>query len=104
MTTPDGGIKYSVDAAPKGHAPDTLERYRNVLTHVLLSAVPAGNIGVVKTLSGTANAAAAALESNRDFPEIIGTLAGDDTLLVLFSGERLAFDFCRRINADYIKN
>ncbi len=77
------------------------EKYSKVLHQVLVSAVPAGNIGVVKTLSGTANAAGAALEA-MNMEHIIGTLAGDDTLLVLFATERLAHEFCVHVNERYI--
>ena len=97
-----GDTKYAVVSDPVKREKETVDKYRNVLHPVLLSAVPAGNIGVVKTLSGTANAAAAAMEA-MDFPEIIGTLAGDDTLLVLFSNDRTAFEFCAKINSFYIK-
>jgi len=103
LTTADGGMKYAVTREAGDRERETLEKYRNVLHQVLTSAVPAGNIGVVKTLSGTANAAAAALEAI-DFPEIIGTLAGDDTLLVLFSSDQIAFDFCAKITDYYIKD
>ena len=37
---------------------------------------------MLKTLPGTANAICAALD-NAAWPEIIGTLAGDDTILVV---------------------
>lgn len=40
------------------------------------------NIVVVKTLPGTANAVASTIDSAR-WPEIIGTLAGDDNILVV---------------------
>lgn len=40
------------------------------------------NIVIVKTLPGTANAVAATLDYSK-WPEIIGTLAGDDTILVI---------------------
>ncbi|MBR3837205.1 MAG: arginine repressor [Clostridia bacterium] len=103
ITAQGGGTKYAVEPSPKQKEKETLDKYRNVLHQVLTSAVPAGNIGVLKTLSGTANAAAAALEA-MDFNEIIGTLAGDDTLLVLFAGERGAFDFCQKINNLYLKD
>ncbi|MBP5288413.1 MAG: arginine repressor [Clostridia bacterium] len=94
------GQKYSVK--PDLRSPVTREdKYRNVLTSVLVSAVPAGNIGVIKTLSGTASAAAAALEAE-NFTEIIGTLAGDDTLLVLFATDRAAGLFCRRVEELYL--
>lgn len=40
------------------------------------------NIIVIKTLPGTANAVASTIDSAR-WPEIIGTLAGDDNILVV---------------------
>lgn len=41
-----------------------------------------GNIGVIKTISGHANSVAYALDA-LGMPEILGTLAGDDTIFVL---------------------
>ncbi len=41
-----------------------------------------GNVGVVKTRSGHANSVALALET-LSLPEILGTLAGDDTVLIV---------------------
>lgn len=102
ITAQSGGTKYAATGKGGEREKETVDKYRNVLKHVLVSATPAMNIGVVKTLSGTANAAAAALES-MDFPQIIGTLAGDDTLLVLFGSERASFEFCQHINRTYIK-
>ena len=60
-----------------------------------------GNIHISEeVLAGIA--AAAALEAIR-VENIIGTLAGDDTLLVLFANEQLARAFCRDMNVLYIK-
>ncbi len=98
-----GGTHYAVSHDRARGETETRDKYRSVLHQVLTSAVPAGNIGVVKTLSGTANAAAAALEAIR-IENIIGTLAGDDTLLVLFANEQLAREFCRDLNVLYIKD
>ena len=41
-----------------------------------------GNVGVVKTRSGHANSVALALET-LSLPEILGTLAGDDTVIIV---------------------
>jgi len=41
-----------------------------------------GNIVVIKTLPGTAQAVAAAID-NTKWPDIIGTVAGDDNILVV---------------------
>jgi transcriptional regulator of arginine metabolism len=103
ITATGGGTKYAVALDPARQEKETVNKYRNVLHQVLTSAVPAGNIAVIKTLSGTASAAAAALES-MDYREIIGTLAGDDTLLVLFGSDRVAFEFCTKVNSLYIKD
>ncbi len=37
---------------------------------------------MIKTLSGCANAAGEAIDTS-DYPEIVGTLAGDNTLVVI---------------------
>ncbi len=99
----DGLLRYAIQPTEEARREETLERYRKVLGQVIVSAVPAGNIGVVKTLSGTASAAAAALESTL-YQNIIGTLAGDDTLLCLFAGDKAAMEFCQHINNNYINN
>ena len=98
-----GGTRYAVGQERAREEKERLDKYQSVLHQVMLSAVPASNIAVIKTLSGTANAAAAALEAI-GVENIIGTLAGDDTLLVLFANERLAFAFCRDMNVRYIKD
>lgn len=99
----DGQLKYALIPEEEIRREETLEKYRRVLEQVVISAVPAGNIGVIKTLSGTAGAAAAALESTL-YQNIIGTLAGDDTLLCLFASDIAAMEFCRHVNENYIKN
>ena len=57
-------------------------RFRNILKEVVLSVTPAENLIVVKTVSGCGNAAAEAID-NSNAPGIIGTLAGDNTVLVI---------------------
>lgn len=59
-----------------------------------------GNMGVIKTKSGHASAVAYALD-NLGIPEILGTLAGDDTIFVLLregmTKEDLREDFIRKV-------
>ena len=52
-----------------------------VFTDTVVSIDSAGSIVVVHTLSGSANAAAEALDSQR-YPEIAGTIAGDNTIFI----------------------
>lgn len=58
----------------------------------------AQNIVVIHTLPGLANAAASMLD-NLDVPNLIGTLAGDDTAFLAMRDVGTALDFCREIEA-----
>lgn len=62
-------------------------KFLNMLKEMVTAVDHAGNLVVVKTYPGMAQAAAAALDS-MEYPEIIGSIAGDDTvLLVIRSAE-----------------
>lgn len=58
------------------------ERLVKVFAESVLSVDYAGNIVVVKTFSGAANAAAETIDV-LDFKEMVGTIAGDDTIFIL---------------------
>jgi transcriptional regulator of arginine metabolism len=62
------------------------ERLRALLREVPLDAAVAGRILVLRTLPGSAHAVAASLDRLR-LPEIVGTVAGDDTLFVALADE-----------------
>lgn len=59
---------------------DLSQKYIRVLKDGFASMDMAQNILVVRTVSGMAMAVAAALDSV-NFPEIVGTIAGDDTVM-----------------------
>ena len=54
----------------------------NLLKQITLSVAIANNLIVIKTLSGNASAAGMAVDGMR-FSQVIGTVAGDDTLLII---------------------
>ena len=56
-------------------------KYVNVLKEGFVSIDMAQNILVVKTVSGMAMAVAAAIDAMK-YPEIVGTIAGDDTIMM----------------------
>ncbi|HYE84187.1 MAG TPA: arginine repressor [Clostridia bacterium] len=58
------------------------ERLVKVFAESVLSIDYAGNIIVIKTFSGAANAACEAIDV-LDFKEMVGTIAGDDTIFAL---------------------
>lgn len=78
-----GGYKYAaVDRMEQGLS----DRFIRIFSESVLSMVGSGNMIVIKTLSASANAAAEAIDS-LNWPEILGTLAGDNTILVILGGE-----------------
>ena len=56
----------------------------------------AQNLLVVKTTVGSAQPVAAALDASH-WPEVVGTLAGDDTVLVIAADKKKAHALARRI-------
>ena len=58
-----------------------LEKFVRVMRDGTVSMAVAGNILVIKTLSGMANGVAMAIDQHH-FSEIVGSLAGDDTIFL----------------------
>ncbi len=72
------------------------ERLRNIFREGVISVVAAQNLIVVKTMPGLANAAAAALD-RMNIDHMVGTLAGDDTALLIMGSNQAAECFCDEI-------
>ena len=79
---PGGTTSYgSAGAAESGDDGDGLRR---MAPQFLLAAEPTGNMVVVRTSPGNAQGLAAALDAAH-LPGVAGTVAGDDTILVVCS-------------------
>lgn len=74
----NGKQKYVILKQDDSHLGD---KYIRVLRDGFVSMDMAQNILVVKTVSGMAMAVAAALDALK-FPEVVGSIAGDDTIMV----------------------
>ncbi len=61
--------------------PET-ERLRSMLNEFMVSIDMAENLVVVKATPGTAQAVASAIDAIR-WPDVLGTVAGDDTILII---------------------
>ena len=80
-----GGYRYATsERAEQGMS----DRFIRIFSESVLSMIGASNLIVIKTLSASANAAAEAIDSMK-WPEIVGTLAGDNTILVVVQAEDL---------------
>ena len=74
---------------PTGDGRFTKERMRRVFNDTIVDCDYSENILVVRTLPGGANTVAAALDYCK-WPEIIGTVAGDDSILVVIKPKETA--------------
>ena len=79
---PKGNYRYV--AASKQETPDLDIRLKKIFKECVVSCDIAQNIIVIKTLSGCANAAAEAIDTT-NFPDIVGTIAGDNTIFMAIS-------------------
>ncbi len=73
------GESYYATASDADEPAPALER---LLPHLLVSADGVGNLIVVKTLAGGAQAVAEAIDLEA-WPEVLGSVAGDDTILLV---------------------
>ncbi len=76
-----------VYAPPTAAAGGGVDRLRRFCEDYPVEAAVAGTIVVLRSLPGTANALAAALDAAR-VPEVVGTIAGDDTVFLAVARER----------------
>ena len=92
--TPTGSYRYAVSIHQNRR--DFNDRLRNVFREGVTSVDLAQNIIVLKTMPGLANAAAAALDG-MDIEEMVGSLAGDDTALLVMRTNQAAEQFCSEL-------
>ncbi|MDP4096729.1 transcriptional regulator ArgR [Paenibacillus sp. P96] len=75
----DGRYKYSL---PSDQRYNPVHKLKRALVDNFLQIDSTGNLIVMKCLPGTANSIAALLDSI-EWPEIMGTISGDDTILII---------------------
>jgi transcriptional regulator of arginine metabolism len=80
VTVGDGHPRYVVPDRPS--PVDVLRRLRHAATEYVLSVDAGEDLVVIHTLTGRANAVAAAVDEMR-WDDVVGTVAGDDTILVV---------------------
>lgn len=98
-----GALVYSVTddaAAPAvtGSIDSPSARLRRACEELLVSATAAQNLVVLRTPPGAANYLASALDQTRD-ADIVGTIAGDDTILLIAASTDHATGLADRLQA-----
>jgi len=89
MTT-DGSYRYAVSTADVEAS--RLTRVRKIFRESVTSIAVAQNMVVIKTLPGLASAAAYAIDAMRN-PDVVGSLAGDDTVFCVMTNNPAADAF-----------
>ena len=94
-----GGYKYAtVDKAEAGMK----ERFVRIFSDSVISITASANLIILKTLSGSANAAAEAVDSMH-WDEIAGTMAGDNTIFIAAKSEKVVPEIVENLGMMIIK-
>lgn len=89
-----GGYKYtSVDRADAGITP----KMKQLFINTVLSINSANNIIVVKTLAGSASTIGVVVDALKH-PAILGSVAGDDTMIIVVSSNNEVSDVVNKLN------
>ena len=78
VQTGEGRYKYATVERAES---DMQDRFISLFSNCVISISSAGNIIVIKTMAGSASVAAEAIDSMK-WPEIAGSIAGDNTVFV----------------------
>ena len=90
-----GGYKYAtVERAEKGMN----DRFARILADSVVNMESVNNLIVVSTLTASANAAGEAVDSMK-WSEVMGTIAGDNTLLIIARSEEAAETLMVKFNS-----
>lgn len=92
VLTAEGRYKYAT--VEKAEA-DLQERFIRMFSNCVLSISGAGNLVVINTISGSASAAGEAVDSLK-WPEILGTIAGDNTIFIAIRDGKSVTEIIKR--------
>ncbi len=87
---------YRYQAVAEAPPDEWLERFTVMLTHFAVCVSGNGNLVLIKTTPGNANGVASNLD-HLGWSEVLGTIAGDDTVLVVADGHEAAAALQKRL-------
>ncbi|MGI6131692.1 MAG: arginine repressor [Bacillota bacterium] len=91
----DGSYRYTIPV--DRNIEDINRRIERVFREAVISVEDSDNIVVIKTLEGAAQAIGAIVD-DLDWPEVVGSLAGDDTIFVVVKPADRALEIMARFN------
>ncbi|MDD5922511.1 MAG: arginine repressor [Eubacteriales bacterium] len=95
VLAPSGRYKYAESKQTDG--PIT-KRFIHIFRETVLSISPAKNLLLIKTLSGCGGAAGEAID-NLGIAHMVGTVGGDNTVLVILEDDKYAPEIMTKLNS-----
>jgi len=92
-----GTGRYRYVLSERKHTADFAGRLRKIFKESVTSFDVAQNIVVINTMPGLASAACSAMDS-MEIDQMVGTLAGDDTAILIMRTNEAAAEFCSEIH------
>ena len=89
--------RYKYASPGKDSAADTRLRYITLLKHSVITIQDAGNLVILKAIPGSAQGCAVAIET-LEFENIVGTIAGDDTIFIAVNTNQEAKELVQKID------
>lgn len=93
---PSSGDEYRYAIPGEVHPVNLQERLKRVLRETVVSINDTESLIVIRTIPGNAHALAAVMD-NSNWEEIIGTVAGDDTILLVVKPKEAVSKVLKRI-------
>lgn len=97
IKVPGTDDEYHYSIPVEQHPSNIQERLKRMLREIVVSVDDSENLVLIRTIPGNAHALASILD-NSNWPEVIGTVAGDDTILLVVKPKEAADTVCERIN------
>ena len=94
VMTANGSYRYLLPTQPEGVQ---FAKYNRTVIESIVSAECAGNIMVIKTYPGLAQAVALGIDT-MSLPKILGTVGGDDTIISVTKDAEYAKEAVRKIH------
>ncbi len=98
-TSSDSSVRYKYAANNLTSEIDSRlgGKFKNILSETVISVKCASNIVVLKTYAGMAQGAGAVIDA-LDVQTLIGSVAGDDTVIIIMATEDDAADFTKKLS------
>ncbi|MHB8075054.1 arginine repressor [Desulfosporosinus fructosivorans] len=96
IKVPSAGDDYCYAVPTEVHPTNLQDRLKRVLRETMVSINDTESLVVIRTIPGNAHALAAVLD-NCNWEEIIGTVAGDDTILLVIKPKEAVSTVLERI-------